>query len=69
MTHFLKYDVSEPAYLPLTAWAEHGPFAMWLVQAFKPRNIVELGTHFGLSYFSTELYLTSKSENFSTFFQ
>jgi O-antigen biosynthesis protein len=25
---------------------------MWLVHAFKPRNIVELGTHFGFSYFS-----------------
>ena len=52
MTHFLSHDVSEPSYFPLTAWAEHGPFAMWLVHAFKPRNIVELGTHFGFSYFS-----------------
>lgn len=52
MTHFLKHGIFEPTYCPVTAWAEHGSFAMWLVKAFKPNCIVELGTHFGYSYFS-----------------
>jgi O-antigen biosynthesis protein len=33
-----------------SAWVEHTPFAMYLVQALKPRIIVELGTHYGDSY-------------------
>jgi hypothetical protein len=52
MIKFLEYDINEPSYLPLTAWAEHGPFAMWLVQALQPKRIVELGTHYGYSYFA-----------------
>ncbi|MCV5768161.1 class I SAM-dependent methyltransferase, partial [Escherichia coli] len=31
---------------------EHIPFAFWLVDTLRPRNIVELGTHYGSSYFS-----------------
>jgi GT2 family glycosyltransferase len=52
MIKFLEHDINEPSYLPLTAWAEHGPFAMWLVQALQPKRIVELGTHYGYSYFA-----------------
>ncbi len=33
----------------LSAWNEHTPFAMWLVDAHRPRSIVELGTHSGVS--------------------
>ncbi|NSZ86810.1 class I SAM-dependent methyltransferase [Agrobacterium tumefaciens] len=45
-------DIDSPNYIPLTAWLRHGPFAMWLVRTMKPRRIVELGTHYGFSYFS-----------------
>ena len=52
-TKFLGTDVSFPTYLaPATAWLEHGPFATWIVRRHKPRRIVELGTHYGFSYFS-----------------
>lgn len=31
-------------------WLGHVPFAFWLVEALRPRTIVELGTHTGTSY-------------------
>lgn len=33
-----------------TAWAEHVPFAMYLMSAFRPRTFVELGSFRGVSY-------------------
>jgi O-antigen biosynthesis protein len=33
-----------------SAWIEHVPFAFWLVDVLRPRRIVELGTHHGVSY-------------------
>ena len=33
-----------------SAWAAHVPFAHWLVAVDRPRSIVELGTHNGVSY-------------------
>lgn len=35
---------------PASAWHEHIPFAMFLVDLLKPNIIVELGTHYGDSY-------------------
>ena len=32
------------------SWAGHIPFAFWFVDALRPRTLVELGTHSGLSY-------------------
>jgi len=32
------------------SWVEHIPFAFWMVEALKPAQIVELGTHSGNSY-------------------
>ncbi len=33
-----------------SAWWGHVPFAFWLIQNFRPRVLVELGTHTGVSY-------------------
>jgi hypothetical protein len=33
-----------------TSWHGHVPFAFWCVEAFRPRRLVELGTHRGDSY-------------------
>ena len=33
-----------------SAWYGHVPFARWFVQALRPRLLVELGTHAGVSY-------------------
>jgi hypothetical protein len=37
---------------PEPPWLEHAPFAFWLIEALRPRVLVELGTHGGYSYFS-----------------
>jgi hypothetical protein len=31
---------------------EHAPFAFWIVEALRPRLLVELGVHLGISYLS-----------------
>jgi hypothetical protein len=40
-----------PKFLAPTAWIQHAPFAFWLVENLKPSSFVELGTHYGYSYF------------------
>lgn len=37
---------------PTSAWLGHLPFAGWVIREVKPRIFVELGTHFGHSYFA-----------------
>lgn len=39
-----------PEYLCGSAWLEHGPFALWVIEAARPRTLVELGTHNGFSF-------------------
>ena len=34
----------------LSAWTEHTPFAMWAIDVLRPRVLVELGTHAGVSF-------------------
>jgi Glycosyltransferase 61/Methyltransferase domain len=41
-----------PEYLAQSAWTEHIPFAFWLVAALRPDIFVELGVHYGTSYFA-----------------
>jgi len=33
-----------------SAWLEHAPFGFWIVEALRPRTIIELGVHGGFSY-------------------
>ncbi|HEY5176558.1 MAG TPA: class I SAM-dependent methyltransferase [Terriglobales bacterium] len=39
-----------PERFVVSAWVEHAPFAFWLIDALRPRILVELGTHTGYSY-------------------
>lgn len=42
-----------PAYLShINAWHGHIPFAFWCIYALRPNIFVELGTHYGDSYFA-----------------
>jgi hypothetical protein len=41
----------KPQYMPPSGWRGHAPFAFWLIEAFEPKTLVELGTHHGYSYF------------------
>lgn len=53
---FLSFDIVKtlpalPARLSdVNAWHGHIPFARWLIQAMRPRTLVELGVHKGDSY-------------------
>jgi hypothetical protein len=39
-----------PDFITGSAWLEHAPFGFWIVDALRPRTIVELGVHGGFSY-------------------
>ena len=41
-----------PRYKASSSWWEHVPTAHWLVEKLKPNKIVELGSHYGVSFFS-----------------
>jgi hypothetical protein len=41
-----------PRHLAFTAWAEHIPFSFELISRLRPKLIVELGVHNGVSYFA-----------------
>ena len=41
----------QPPRFVLTAWTEHAPFASWLMEALRPAAVVELGSHYGYSYY------------------
>jgi hypothetical protein len=40
-----------PEYCPPSAWLGHAPFLFWLFDTLRPKLYVELGTHYGYSYF------------------
>lgn len=43
-------SLSSPERLAPSTWVTHTPFAMFLVDVLQPSLIVELGTHYGVSY-------------------
>lgn len=53
---FLEAEALDPLFWPpsrldvVSAWYGHVPFGHWLVCNTKPRLLVELGTHSGVSY-------------------
>lgn len=47
-----QYEKENPRMMVESAWRGHRFFAYDLVCNMKPQNIVELGTHWGLSFFS-----------------
>ena len=49
---FSSVSLTRPHWRPPSGWTEHGPFAFWLIQAIRPSSFVELGTHYGYSFFS-----------------
>ncbi len=48
----MRSMLMRPTYLEKSAWLEHIPFAFWLTEAHQPDVFVELGTHYGSSYFA-----------------
>jgi predicted O-methyltransferase YrrM len=48
LDHPIAFDL--PHYLQLSAWMGHLPFGMLLVSLTRPRILVELGTHSGVSF-------------------
>ena len=42
--------LAAPELLAQSHWAEHVPFAMWIISSLRPRLFVELGTFRGTSY-------------------
>ena len=57
----MDYSIN-PRYEAESSWWEHVPVAHWLVKVLKPRIVVELGTHYGVSLFAfceaAEVYST-----------
>lgn len=41
-----------PSYIAPSAWWEHVPLAHWLIETLQPNVVVELGSHYGVSFFA-----------------
>jgi hypothetical protein len=42
----------KPRVVRESAWLEHIPFMFWITKALKPKLFVELGVHYGVSFFA-----------------
>lgn len=40
-----------PKYKAMSSWWEHVPIGHWLIEKIQPERVVELGTHYGVSFF------------------
>ena len=53
LINFLEYPIcfEDPLLIDnISAWVEHIPFGLFIVDLLRPKTIVELGTHSGVSY-------------------
>lgn len=50
--HLSSASFLSPRLLVASGWRQHVPFAFWLTGALEPRRLVELGAHYGMSYFA-----------------
>ena len=57
----LKSLCLNPSYIAPSSWWQHVPIAYWLIDVFRPKRVVELGTHYGVSFFA----FCEASESFS----
>ena len=64
MTSLKGLDVKSE-YSASSSWWEHVPVAHWLVANIEPSTIVELGTHYGVSFFA--FCEAAKQYNLDTF--
>ncbi|CUH42699.1 glycosyltransferase [Ruegeria atlantica] len=52
-SYFVSAQAFEPVnFQTMSTWVEHTPFAAWLIEAHRPKTLVELGTMHGVSYFA-----------------
>lgn len=52
LTSFVSMESFQvPDRIVESAWVEHAPFGFWMIEALRPKSIVELGVHNGFSYF------------------
>lgn len=42
--------LKKPDCIAFSAWTGHVPFAFWVTRACRPGTIVELGSHYGVSF-------------------
>ena len=47
-----KSFIQYPKYKGTSSWWEHVPVAEWLIERLQPEKVIELGTHYGVSFFS-----------------
>jgi hypothetical protein len=48
----MKPQSLKPSYAAPSSWWQHVPIAHWLVATLQPETVVELGTHYGVSFFA-----------------
>jgi len=47
---YSKASLWRPKKYAPSGWTQHAPFGFWIIDALRPRTLVELGTYYGFSY-------------------